>query len=67
MANIAIEIKVGTIPGEWRKGLRWHISDGIENSKISPETLLEIITTGVEKEFANRGIKDFINIQTIKG
>lgn len=35
-------------------------SDGNDNTKISPETIMEIVTTGIEKEFANQRMKDFV-------
>ena len=63
MANIAIEVKVGSHPGEWKKGSKWHFSDGNNNSKIHPDTILEIVTAGIEKEFANRGMKEFVDLK----
>ena len=56
MANIAIEIRVGNHPDHWLAGVRWYFSDGHENSKISSETLKEIVSTAIETELTKRGI-----------
>ena len=64
MANIAIEVKVGNDPNNFKKGCRWYFSTG-KNTKISINTIMDIVSIGIENEFKRRGMKDFIDQQEI--
>jgi hypothetical protein len=57
MANIAIQIKVGSHPDKYEKGVEYYFSVGSEDSKISSEEIIRFLTETIDnKLFEKYGV-----------
>jgi hypothetical protein len=56
MANMAIEVRVGNDPSDWKAGFLLYFSDGEINSKMPPEALKELVSVAIETELEKRGM-----------
>lgn len=56
MANMAIEVRVGTRPSDWTDGFQLYFSDGDMNSKMPHKALKELVFVAIETELKKRGM-----------
>jgi len=56
MANIVINVRIGSHPLDLKKGFQAYFSDGDINSKISSQDIYDLVTTAIEKELKFRKI-----------
>ena len=56
MANIVINVRIGSHPSDLKKGFQAYFSDGDINSKISSQDIYDLVTTAIEKELKFRKI-----------
>ena len=54
MANVAIQIKVGSHPDNFTKGIEYYFSVAGEDTKISSDALLRVIAETLEKKIEEK-------------